>query len=287
MNRSSPLNEVTRQHGALLCRLTEVMVKAAPLQRLYLIGLRTTTHRAETPFALLPDYTQVTHAYLLAVVAKEDNHGLNAVQDKLENNGQHLVPVTVIVLSKPQFHYWLSEGNPFAVKVVGEGQLLHQEAEELPPEWGIVDVKTVAGENACLLKQAKDLVQAFLAGAELYNLRQQYGLALFMLHQAAEQALRTCLLQRTGLKVNTHNLDKLLRYNSLSDAGLLEKFRGVKAEDRRLFGLLQTAYVESRYGGKSFSVRRCDVQTIGEWVEQLGLSCFRFFVPLICTLLVQ
>lgn len=52
-------------------------------------------------------------------------------------------------------------------------------------------------------------------------------MAAFMLHQAAEQALLTIFKKATGWHVNTHNIDKLLRYCSMVNIKYLQSSQGI------------------------------------------------------------
>jgi len=89
--------------------------------------------------------------------------------------------------------------------------------------------------------------QEFLAGADLYRIREQNKMSAFMLHQAAEHALLTLLKLTTGLHVNTHNLDKLIRSCSMVSYKLPEVFNRNNEQNERLFQLLQKAYIDTRY----------------------------------------
>jgi HEPN domain-containing protein len=91
------------------------------------------------------------------------------------------------------------------------------------------------------------LATEFMAGAELYIQRQQWPLAAFMLHQAAENALHAILKAATGLHMNTHNLDKLLRYCSMLTDRMQQILPRNEANNQRLFKLLQDAYIHARY----------------------------------------
>ena len=87
----------------------------------------------------------------------------------------------------------------------------------------------------------------FLAGSELYRLRKQYAMAAFMLHQSAEQALRTLIKAGTGYSATTHSLERLLCYAGLVSSQLSDLFAQRSEEEKRLFQLLQKAYIDSRY----------------------------------------
>ncbi|HZW49014.1 MAG TPA: HEPN domain-containing protein [Bacillota bacterium] len=86
-----------------------------------------------------------------------------------------------------------------------------------------------------------------MAGADLFMLRNQTKLAAFMFHQAAEQCLRALFEKTTGMYLNTHSLDKLTRYCSMTCWRLPEIFPGKNEKGERIFQLLQKAYIGGRY----------------------------------------
>lgn len=90
-------------------------------------------------------------------------------------------------------------------------------------------------------------VTEFMAGTELYFLRKQFGLAAFLLHQAAEHAYTILMKSMTGYRPSTHNLDKLVRYCQPFSAKLAAIFPRNNDRENNLFQLLQKAYVHGRY----------------------------------------
>jgi uncharacterized protein len=88
------------------------------------------------------------------------------------------------------------------------------------------------------------------------------------LHQAAEQALRTLLIIRTGLRINTHSLDKLIRYGSKFSSQLPEVSQVRKENDKKLFSLLQKAYIDCRYK-EDFSIAYEDIAALTAKVKTL------------------
>lgn len=102
-------------------------------------------------------------------------------------------------------------------------------------------------KNEALFNQGINKVQEFLAGADLFRIREQNKMAAFMLHQAAEQALITLLKIMTGLHLNTHSIDRLVRCCSLISDKLTVILPRNNDKDERLFQLIQKAYIDTRY----------------------------------------
>jgi HEPN domain-containing protein len=226
-------------------RLVEIILECVTANKIYLLGSSLSTRRTESVFMPdAPSCRKVEHYDVLVLVSS--NEDKNAVQDKIENRCRHFIPVTAIVLVATTFAGWLAADHRFALTVSKRAVLLHGLAEpdfagnELPPG-GIKE------ENKKLYNDGCSKVTEFIAGAELYIIRKQTKLAAFMLHQATEQALHTMFELHTGMYLNTHNLDKLIRYCSMVSYRLPEIFPGINEKQVRLFQLLKDAYTGGRY----------------------------------------
>lgn len=89
--------------------------------------------------------------------------------------------------------------------------------------------------------------RSFLRGATFYLAQEELAMAAFMLHQAAEQAIRAVLFALCGQEVKTHTLSELNQH--LRRYGLLQDnfLSGKTGEDRRLLDRLEKAYTCARY----------------------------------------
>jgi HEPN domain-containing protein len=225
--------------------LTALVLDCASVQALYLLGSSKSYRKTNSIFSSdAPTASFTSHYYILVLVEKDDEHTINCIQDKIENNLQHFIPATAIVLSTEAFFAWCSKGHAFARNVLDKAETLYQGdiLLPLPPSAGIEE-----NNQEQLFKSTKHKTEAFLASAELHRLRQEYKLSAFMLHQAAEQALRAMLIINTGLKVNTHSIDKLLRYCSMFCYQLPDVFPKNNEKEKKLYSLLNKAYIDTRY----------------------------------------
>lgn len=237
-------SELISQHKEVITLITE----AINAERIYLLGCTLAEQRTESLFAVnttaLKDISQY---YVLVLVKKNDKCGCNAIQDKIESRCHSLVPVTAIVLEDDQFQNWLQEGHPFACKVYKSGERLYDGGNTTFIEPKAIDEQELNTKNAALFNQGINKVQEFLAGADLFRIREQNKMAAFMLHQATEQALITLLKIMTGLHLNTHSIDRLIRTCSL----ICDKFACIfprnNDKNERLFQLIQKAYIDTRY----------------------------------------
>ncbi len=122
MKTTSVYHGFAMQYEELNKQIVERVIATAPVERLCLLGLTIAYNRTETLFTMQSATRRgVEHYYLLVLVDKEDDLSLHCVQDKIEGNLQHLLPVTAIVLSEAQFCKRLLEGHPLQVGYTREG----------------------------------------------------------------------------------------------------------------------------------------------------------------------
>lgn len=55
------------------------------------------------------------------------------------------------------------------------------------------------------------------------------------------------LIMNTGLKVNTHSIDKLIRYGSVFCTELTAIFSKATEKEQKLCSLINKAYIDTRY----------------------------------------
>ena len=232
------------QHDKLVSLVTEAVIT----ERIYLLGCSIAHQRTESIFAYnRPTRKHISHYFMLVLVRKDDNSSNNSMHDKIESRCQSFLPVTVIVLDANHFKDWLQEGHPFACKVYKIAECIYDADNVIFPEPKEIDEQELNTKNEALFNQGINKVQEFLAGADLFRIREQNKMAAFMLHQATEQALITLLKIRTGLHLNTHSIDRLVRCCSFISDEITCIFPQNNDKDERLFQLIQKAYIDTRY----------------------------------------
>ena len=252
-------------------RLTELITEAVPAEKVYILGCTMVQQRTESIFAYdALSGRFVSHYYILVLINKNSANSNSNLQDKIENNCRSFIPVTAIVIHTDQFNDWLAEGHPFACKVVTIAQNLYDTGIVLPATPQALDQQALSKINEAQYNAGINKVQEFLAGADLYRIREQNKMAAFMLHQAAEQSLHTLFRISTGLYVNTHSIDKLIRYCSMVSYKITAIFLRNNEKNEHIFQLLQKAYIDSRYK-ESYLIKLEDLLTITERVRALEL----------------
>jgi len=109
---------------------------------------------------------------------------------------------------------------------------------------------------------------AFFRSAEFNIGREEWKIAIFLLHQSAEHMYQAILLAFTGYKPTTHNLDKLRRYTNRFSIELALLFPRNTGEEDRLFRLLLSGYVDARYK-EDFFVTAAEAGLLTERVGKL------------------
>jgi HEPN domain-containing protein len=236
--------EFISQHDAIATLITETV----QAERIYLLGCSISHLRTESIFAYnRPTRRHVSHYYMLVLVSKNDNCSYNSMLDKIESRCNSYLPVTAIVLDAMQFNDWLQEGHSFAYKVYERAECIHDAGNVIFTAPKAIDENELNKKNETLYSQGINKTEEFLAGADLFRIREQNKMAAFMLHQAAEQALITFLQITTGLHLNTHSLDRLIRCGSMVSDKLALLFPRNNEKNERLFQLIQKAYIDTRY----------------------------------------
>ena len=258
---------LTERFKSQEAKLVSLIRETVPVEKIYLLGSSLQQQRTESVFVTdAPSRRHAGHYWLLVLVDPDTSPGSNYVQDKIENTCRQLVPVTAIVLGQPQFNTWLNEGHRFACTVAGIAVLLYN-SSTIPPVIPSAVREDIMADQS-FYTQSLNRVNEFIAGADLYRLRQQNKMAAFMLHQAAEQGLLALFKKATGLHVSTHNIDKLVRYCSMVYDRIPLLFGPENGGGGQPLKLLQKAYVEARYK-EDFAVNNADMVGITRGVKLL------------------
>lgn len=258
--------EFIKQHY----HVAKLIAEATPAERIYLLGSTVSQVCTATVFTeAAPGFSFVSHCYVLVLTNKSDTNSCHCIQDKIENYCRSYIPVTAIVLDVQQYNEWLATGHHFAMRVSKTAECLYDAGNvQHVLSTTATDEHQLAKTNEVYYNLGLNKFQEFLAGADLYRIREQNKMAAFMLHQAAEQALHTLFRITTGMYVNTHSLDKLIRYCSMVSHKLQSIFPRNNEKNEQLFRLLQKAYIDARYK-ENYSIAIEDLKTITERIRAL------------------
>lgn len=214
----------------------------------------------------------VTGYYLLLLTRHGEHRSDDVIQDMLEQRNKFRTPVHLMVYPVKSFYQWLQAGQFFAMQVNEKAPILYNAGITKIPEPGYALKEQNMQKQEEQVKVSFQHANAFLTGANLFIESADYDLAAFLLHQATEHACLSFLLQHTGLRTGTHNIDKLLRYSTMINNVLINIFPRATAEDIELFRLLQKAYIHSRYKD-GYTVSEEQIRILAERVKKLIRRC--------------
>jgi HEPN domain-containing protein len=229
-------------------RMVSLILESVQPDIIYLLGASLYRRRSESIFCpTSPSSQHISDYYFLVLINNSNHRSLPQWQDQIEQHCSTVMPVTIILLESAQFNGWLIAGNLFARTVYRCAIPVFEEDNLTLSPVGPYNTETEQKTLEKLFRDGLNRSQEFLAGVDLFRVRKQYGLAVFMLHQATEQALGTLIKIGTGFHCCTHNIERLLRYAGMVSYQISDIFSRKTDNEKKLFNFLQKAYIESRY----------------------------------------
>jgi HEPN domain-containing protein len=220
---------------------------------------------------------------LLIITARGDKRPDHELQDLVENRCHGKESLTLWMHDIDYVNSRLAEGHYFFSLVVREATLLYDAgrialAEAMDPD--LERVRQVAQQD---FRRWRSQAEAFYRSALFNHRQEERRLAVFLLHQTAEQIYQAILLVFTGYKPCTHNLDKLRRYTNRFSVELAMLFPRDNQEEDHLFKVLLQGYVDARYK-EEFVIRPSEldqlVDRIGRLLSISSRICQNRFISL-------
>lgn len=163
----------------------------------------------------------------------------------------------------------LSEGHCFYVDIVNEGIILYDSGEytlETPRELNYTEIKGKA-TRYYVGNGVKE--NDYWEDAQTNIAKNKFTHASFFLHQVTEYLLKAIPLVYILYRYKEHDLEFLLEKCKLHTLELARVFPRNTPEEKRLFKLLQRAYVEARYNDE-FVVTKEDIDALVPKIELLS-----------------
>lgn len=213
-------------------------------------------------------------------LGKREGYTETRIRDRFAEgkDDREVTKVQIISESISKLNNALSEGRYFYVDAVNEGIMLYDSGEytlATPRELNFTKIKEIAQEYYD--ERFSDGVD-FIKGANFYYQNENYQKAIFLLHQTAENFIKTIPLVYTLYGHKEHDLEFLLNKSKCYTLELIKVFPRDTEEEKRLFALLRRAYLEARYNKKNFVVTKEDIDALIPKIEQL-----RDIVEKVCT----
>ena len=184
--------------------------------------------------------------------------------------------VRIIAIDIKDLNHLLEIGQYFYTDIKKEGIALydsgkHKLANERPlrPK----ELKRIAQDH---YKQWFKSAKGFYSAYEFMLGKREYKIAAFQLNQAAEHAYKGILLVFTNYCPNEHFLSTLSETAAKLDESLIDIFPQNTSRQRRIFMLLDYAYIGARYD-PTYRIARSQLETLAECVSvligQMGKIC--------------
>src|SRR5258708_3495820 len=227
--------------------LSKVIIQAVRPEKIILFGMHAAAGGGSDPVADRQLAAFLGGYDLLIVTPRGERRNDHELQDLIENRCRMYYPVTVLIHDIDYVNSRLAEGQYFFSTMSREAILLY-DAGSIPlvkaAHPNLVHIRVVAQKD---FERWKLNAEAFFRSALFNKQQRERKIAVFLLHQAAEQIYQAILLAFTGYKPCTHNLDKLRRYTNRFSIELAFLFPRNNAEEDHLFKLLLQGYVDARY----------------------------------------
>ncbi|MCF3107551.1 HEPN domain-containing protein [Niabella sp. CC-SYL272] len=250
---------------AIATKVVASITKIVQVDTIFVLGKKVNT--AQNIFMPECGTGARTSAFWLLTLITGDDKRHKMYQDEIEQKCNSSTEVSCIVMQTSTFVRWFNEKDSFALTVLSNAPFICNTNPELE-EWkketvvGIIPATDKKAFQKCF-----DLCNEYLAGAELFTVRKQYRLALFMYHLATELLLTAFIKSQTGLELHIHNINHLNQYLSFLAPGIAADFWGATQKEQEAFRLLQKSYCSARYDA-DFEVGYAQLEIVRQKVSR-------------------
>lgn len=202
---------------------------------------------------------------------KDTGKKLDNVEDiynTKHKNSKRQTPVQFINESITNLNKHLSERRYFYTQIKKEGIILYDNEQFKLARRRKLRFDEIKQQAEEYYKKVMNKANGFLSGTNYYNNSNDYQLAAFMLHQACENYYHTIQLVFELDNNKQHNLSKLSALVKKYSNELEKVFPRDTKEEKRLFNLIKSSYVEGRYN-HDFEVTKADIDALIPKVELL------------------
>lgn len=166
------------------------------------------------------------------------------------------------------FNYALAKAHYFETEIKRDGVVLFDSGAYKLARRRKLDYTEIRDRVQKYFDDKFGRATQFLKGVTFYCEDGDCKMASFLLHQSAENFLRTIPMVFILYGYKSHNLSELMNAVKKHTTEVFEVFPRDTEEEKRLFDLLQRAYIESRYN-PDFEITKEDIDALIPKVEQL------------------
>lgn len=199
---------------------------------------------------------------------KKAGNILDNIEDIYYKNPDGQTPVQFINDDIKTLNRQLEEGRYFYTQLKQEGIVLYDSGKYKLSRRRKLNFKEIQQQAQEYFNDKFETANGFFKGANFYHSEKDYKLSSFLLHQACENYYYAIRLSFTLRSSKQHNLSKLTASVKRYSEELTKVFPQNTTEEKRLFNLLKSAYIESRYN-PDFVVTKGDIDSLIPKVELL------------------
>ncbi len=167
-----------------------------------------------------------------------------------------------------EFNYALSKAHYFETEIKRDGVVLFDSGTYKLARRRKFDYTEIRDRAQKYFDDKFGRAMSFLIDVPHPANRSDYKQASFYLHQSTENLLRTIPMVFILYGHKSHNLSELMNAVKKYTTEIFEVFPRDTPEEKRLFDLLQRAYIESRYN-PDFEITKEDIDALIPKVERL------------------
>ncbi len=167
-----------------------------------------------------------------------------------------------------EFNYALSKAHYFETEIKRDGVVLFDSGTYKLARRRKLDYTEIRDRAQKYFDDKFGRAMSFLIDVPHPANRSDYKQASFYLHQSTENLLRTIPMVFILYGHKSHNLSELMNAVKKYTTEIFEVFPRDTPEEKRLFDLLQRAYIESRYN-PDFEITKEDIDALIPKVERL------------------
>ena len=166
------------------------------------------------------------------------------------------------------FNYALSKAHYFETEIKRDGVILYDSGAYKLARRRKLDYTEIRDRAQKYFEDKFGRALSFLIDVPHPAGRKDYKQASFYLHQSAENFLRTIPMAFILYGHKSHDLSELMNAAKKHTTEIFKAFPRDTEEEKRLFDLLQRAYIESRYN-PDFEITKADIDALIPKVERL------------------
>lgn len=202
------------------------------------------------------------------VSPKAVRHSLDNIDDLYSRNTETQTPLQFINDDIKVLNRQLEEGRYFYTQLKKEGVILYDSGKYKLARRRKLKFEEIQQQAQEYFDEKFNRANSFFRDAKYACSCEDYKQASFYLHQACENYYDTIRLTFTLRNTKQHNLSKLSDAVKRYSNELIQIFPLNTEEEKRLFKIIKSAYIEARYN-PDFTVSREDINTLTYKVELL------------------